>query len=495
MRARRKPPPNTLLTAARCRLRSPSGSGRSMSRRELAEAVNVYLWQQYGIQEHLDENDIGKYERGEYRWPSARRREAFRAVLHAATDAELGFYITRRAGTDSDPAAAPPGGGAAERWPCSPAGGSGTLPRSQQDEPGGEEAVVQRRSLLAAGGAALTETVLAAPLRVAQALQVVTADGTAGDDLGIAADSLEELVEYYAQAVPVLPPAGVYDELLGVRACAGALLRRAGRSARRRADVAVATGWLSNLLAVVASYLGEHAAMLVWCADAERHGQQAGQPELAAWATLTRATVAYYQGQARRSIALSCRGQRLAPAGTAARVQLAAQEMRARALLGDAEGMARARRRAAKAMAALPPRAATTGVFACPAAADPPYTATSLLLTGRFAEAAAAASRVAQAACRPHGHGRGKQPSSSARALLVVGLARAGLGQADEAAAAGLAALDSAWPVWSTLVLARTLDQTLTRRFPTAAAVAAYHARYQQATSQLPPPGGREWPS
>lgn len=66
-----------------------------MSRQELAEAVNAYLWETYRQRENLDETDIGKLERGDHRWPGKRRREAFRAVLKVATDAEIGFYIIR----------------------------------------------------------------------------------------------------------------------------------------------------------------------------------------------------------------------------------------------------------------------------------------------------------------------------------------------------------------------------------------------------------------
>src|SRR3712207_6761979 len=87
-------PPNALLRQARIRRLSPSGSGRPMSRQELAEAVNAYLWATYRVVDRLDATDIGKLERGEHRWPRARRREAFRAVLGAASDTELGFYIT-----------------------------------------------------------------------------------------------------------------------------------------------------------------------------------------------------------------------------------------------------------------------------------------------------------------------------------------------------------------------------------------------------------------
>ena len=71
-----------------------------MSRQELAEAVNAYLWNVYQEQTNLDWTDIGKLERGEHRWPGQRRREAFRAVLHARTDAALGFHIRRRQRSD-----------------------------------------------------------------------------------------------------------------------------------------------------------------------------------------------------------------------------------------------------------------------------------------------------------------------------------------------------------------------------------------------------------
>ncbi len=88
-------PPNTLLVQARRRMRSPSGSGRPMSRQELAHAVNAYLWDTHRIKSALDETDVGRLERGENRWPGKDRREAFRAVLHVETDADIGFYINR----------------------------------------------------------------------------------------------------------------------------------------------------------------------------------------------------------------------------------------------------------------------------------------------------------------------------------------------------------------------------------------------------------------
>lgn len=81
---------------------SPAGAPRSMSRAELAEAVNAELARR-GLRGLLTEKDIGRYVRGETRWPQKRYRDALRAVLGVDSDYDLGFYPYRRrtdAGTD-----------------------------------------------------------------------------------------------------------------------------------------------------------------------------------------------------------------------------------------------------------------------------------------------------------------------------------------------------------------------------------------------------------
>ncbi len=88
--------PNIQFCDARLRLRSLSGSGRRMSRQELADAVNSYLWEKHRRRAALDGNYVGKLERGDHRWPQLIYREAFRAVLRVSTDAEIGFYINRK---------------------------------------------------------------------------------------------------------------------------------------------------------------------------------------------------------------------------------------------------------------------------------------------------------------------------------------------------------------------------------------------------------------
>jgi len=105
---RRRPDltPNTQLRAARERMLSPTGSQRPMSRQELAETINAYLWHKHRRRAALDGNYIGKLERGDHRWPQEIYREAFRAVLQVAADAEIGFYIIRTpepTGTEVEP--------------------------------------------------------------------------------------------------------------------------------------------------------------------------------------------------------------------------------------------------------------------------------------------------------------------------------------------------------------------------------------------------------
>jgi hypothetical protein len=71
-----------------------------MSRQELAEAVNAHVFATTGRVVNLDANYVGKLERGGHRWPRTDYRAGFRAILGAATDAELGFYVTRRSSDD-----------------------------------------------------------------------------------------------------------------------------------------------------------------------------------------------------------------------------------------------------------------------------------------------------------------------------------------------------------------------------------------------------------
>jgi hypothetical protein len=91
--------PNEHLRQARENSPSADVPGTAMSRQELADRVNAYLFDRTGRLHELDDNYIGKLERGIIRWPQASYREALRAVLGAGSDGQLGFVNTRRLAT------------------------------------------------------------------------------------------------------------------------------------------------------------------------------------------------------------------------------------------------------------------------------------------------------------------------------------------------------------------------------------------------------------
>jgi hypothetical protein len=328
------------------------------------------------------------------------------------------------------------------------------------------------------------------PSGAVEALQVAMTGDPAGSDIG--ADGLAELVLHYAHALAVAPSAAIYSELLSARSFAGTLL---GRPApRQRPDLMVTAGWLSSLLAISAADLGDHAAAVIWCADTERRGREASYPELLGWAALTRSLIAWYQGNPLASAAAARRGQADGQPGSVAHAKLAAQEMRCQAMIGDATGMADARHRAAAAMARLGPPTPAVSVYSVPQAEEPPYTATSLLLAGRYAEAAQMTRQIIDTAYRPQARAPRDQPTNYARTLLILALSAAGLGDLDQAATAGTEALDCGRVVWPTMVLAGKLDQTLARQFPQAASAADFRARYLDAGTRLALPALRPQP-
>lgn len=92
--------PNEKLIKARARLPSPHQAGRSMSRSELADAVNAALDELYADRASIEtfyvtDRWIGNLERGEHRWASAERRAALRRATSAATDHDLGLHKPR----------------------------------------------------------------------------------------------------------------------------------------------------------------------------------------------------------------------------------------------------------------------------------------------------------------------------------------------------------------------------------------------------------------
>ncbi|NNJ61805.1 MAG: hypothetical protein HKP61_12835 [Dactylosporangium sp.] len=83
--------PNNLLRQARLRAPSPAAPNRSLSRQELAEAVNAWVYDHTGQVTCLDEQHIRRYEAGHCRNPCPSYRQALRAILHVGNDEALGF--------------------------------------------------------------------------------------------------------------------------------------------------------------------------------------------------------------------------------------------------------------------------------------------------------------------------------------------------------------------------------------------------------------------
>jgi len=216
--------PNNQLRQARERTASPNLPGQPLSRQELAELLNAAVYQTTDRICAVDGQYIGKLERGAVRWPHADYRTALRVILHATTDADLGFHPHRRLvapanadliphGTTASPAVKPsrtekpP-----KRQPARTLESERELPADTGIEqlwsPAGlaaafEEvtpmagAPMERRQFLALSGAALAaaahEWLVADPARIAAALAGRRVDTGVVTDLTTTLDALRRL--------------------------------------------------------------------------------------------------------------------------------------------------------------------------------------------------------------------------------------------------------------------------------------------------------------
>ena len=94
---------NDYFRQARERLPSRLTRGQPLSRQEVAELVNQWIFGTYHKVVELDANYVGQLERGLIRWPQRMYREAFRAVLRVDNDAQLGFSGRRQRSATVDP--------------------------------------------------------------------------------------------------------------------------------------------------------------------------------------------------------------------------------------------------------------------------------------------------------------------------------------------------------------------------------------------------------
>jgi hypothetical protein len=87
--------PNDKFRDARERTQSPAHPDECLSRQEVADRANAWIWEHHGKKYDLNKNYVGKIEQGVIRWPDAVRRAAFRALFKVPKDSELGFVNAR----------------------------------------------------------------------------------------------------------------------------------------------------------------------------------------------------------------------------------------------------------------------------------------------------------------------------------------------------------------------------------------------------------------
>ncbi|HWH00617.1 MAG TPA: hypothetical protein VNV66_15145 [Pilimelia sp.] len=284
--------PNIQLSEARRRLRSASGSGLEMSRQELAEAINAFLYHRHrelgrsGAPPCVDGHAIAAYERGRHRWPGADLREAFRAVLGVAADADLGFHITRRRTATAT-------GPAAGAW--SPRD-RGSLERLRRNVHEG-----------------------------------VSPAGTGRADL----DEWERTVHEYGRRTRSSPAAVLLPELAaGLNELGARLQGRHPASTQRR--LTRATAQMAGLVFLTLIKLDQPATARAWARTARVAADEAGDPGVHSWVRAQEAYVHFYGGDLPEAIAVAAHARELAGSTACVGTCLAAAlQARAHAALGQ----------------------------------------------------------------------------------------------------------------------------------------------------------------
>jgi transcriptional regulator with XRE-family HTH domain len=248
-----------------------------------------------------------------------------------------------------------------------------------------------------------------------------------------------------------------------------------GRSTlTQRRRLLVAGGWLALLAATVHVDLGHRIAARIARDTATALGRETGEAELVAWAVEGAAWEAVVDQDWPEAVSLARAGQRIAPAGRSAAVQLAAQEARAAARLGDAAIVQTALTRAATALAHQP-EGPPDHHFVFDARKLTSYTATALAWLGDPAAEAHALEVIRTAI----------SPRRLATARIDLGLVLVGLDRPDEAAALGALAVDSRRLLPSNVWRAGELAAALAARYPDLAETGDYRDRYQAAAAAI----------
>jgi hypothetical protein len=288
----------------------------------------------------------------------------------------------------------------------------------------------------------------------------------APDDL----TKLETAVDRLGTTYSSKPPRELWPEAALQRHRAFTLQHERRHSLSDARELARHAGMLSVILAWIAHDLGQDDVVHAYCDDAWTQSEQAGHPEVGAWAEDVRSTHALYDNRPLDALVAATRGMAVAPRSSNAAVRLSAQVARAYARLGNADAFEEAAVRAHNHQERLPLHSA--GLFAVDAVRITSYDASSYVWLGRADRARAAAEEAI-------GHYRSfpspfKAPTRLAIAQLDLAQAHSALGAPDAAITTAREALTGSRLVDSIRGRAQQLNRMLQRRHPQNSAVAEF---------------------
>lgn len=277
---------NQLLRATRERTPSRQVPGEGLSRHEVAEAVNAWIYENADKTTALDANYVAKLERGVVRRPSAHYRAGLRAVLGVATDAELGFFPPCRGRTTTKQA-------------------SGSMPQPLDAVEPWELADALTRSMV-------SSTTL---------------------------EHMERAVLGYAARYPSTPPAALLPAICGQTRLLREVLGHPQRLRVRQRSV-VLMGVLCGLAGNLWLDLGEEDRAAAFFDVAELAGQEAEDTDLTAWVLATRSLAPFFASRFVQAADLLARAEEGAATGSGTRRQawVTALLARSAAAAGDHRG-------------------------------------------------------------------------------------------------------------------------------------------------------------
>ncbi|WP_143050078.1 XRE family transcriptional regulator [Asanoa ishikariensis] len=309
-----------------------------MSRQELADVCNTWLSTKPDPDTPITENTIAKIEQGRVTWPREWRRAAYRHVLGASTDAELGFEDRRRKAL-AVPYSDPP---------------DPEQPGSRSTHESGSVAgdLLPPPALPVAAGGATETAMMESPFDIDARSRLARSSNTSESFLAHIELSVGELIGKVERESPFLvtPVARqLHDFVVG--------LLQGSQHPHQRLRLYVAATHLTGILAALALDLGARPSAEAYARESFEIAEASAIGDVQAWSRAVQSLVAYYNGNYHDALAYAQDGQRRAQTPTH-QVRLAVNgEARALARIGDERGVDEAVNRAFDLTSSMPPRA------------------------------------------------------------------------------------------------------------------------------------------